>query len=300
MRTSAYFLRAALIGLVRGRVMSALTVGITAAALGILGGFLLLERNLRALAADWDRVQIHAFLTDEAADRRHGEVEELVAAARALPSVAQVRLVSREEALSDFRRRLPDLAGAADSLQSNPFPASLEITTRGGRSPGGSGADDLLDLLGASPLVESIQDTREEAHRLSTALGLITSGGLLVGSVLAAASVFIIFSVIRLTVHARRDEIAVLRLVGATGGFIRGPYLVEGVLQGLLGAAGALAMLWAGQAALADYAGRSGNALAGLLSARFLPPTPALLLAAGGAVIGLAGSALSLRRPLAD
>jgi cell division transport system permease protein len=106
--------------------------------------------------------------------------------------------------------------------------------------------------------------------------------------------------VIRLTVHARRDEISIMRLVGATGGFIRGPFLVEGMLQGLAGALAALGLLYASHLALADYAARSGNGLAKLLSGQFLPAARAIALAAGGLVIGLTGAALSLRRFLAD
>ena len=305
LQTLRYFVREAVIGFYRARAMNLVTVSIIAASLSVLGGFLILSGNLGALAEGWDHVQIHAYLKDEAvADRpsadRPSEVERLIEALESRPIVDRVRFVSREEALAIFRSRFASLAGAADSLSANPFPASIEITARGRRSERAAGTEEMIEELKSSPLVESVQDNEEEARKLLSILAVVSSIGLGVGGVLAAASVFIIFNVIRLTVHARRDEINIMRLVGATGGFIRGPFLVEGMLQGLLGAAGALALLYGGHLFLADYAARSGSDLAGLLSAQFLPTARAVGLAGGGLLIGLAGSALSLRRFLVE
>ena len=290
------FLREALVGLWRSRGINAMAVGIIAAALAIVGGFLLLAENARILADEWNRVQVIAYLKDEAVEKQGSEVAALVERLKARPRVSEVRLVSREEALRIFRSRFPDLSAAAGALGSNPLPASLEISARGERGERREETERLLADLRASPLVDLVQDNEEEARRLTSILTVVFTVGLGVGGVLAAAAVFIIFNVIRLTVHARRDEIAIMRLVGATAGFIRGPFLAEGMLQGGLGAAAALAALYAAHLGLADYAARSGNGLAAILSARFLPFASGLALAAGGLLIGLAGSALSLRR----
>lgn len=300
LQTLRYFVREAVIGFYRARAMNLVTVSIIAASLSVLGGFLILSGNLGALAEGWDHVQINAYLKDDAVAKRPSEVERLIAAIESRPIVDKVRFVSREEALAIFRSRFASLAGAADSLSANPFPASIEITARGRRSERAAGTEEMIAGLKSSPLVESVQDNEEEARKLLAILAVVSSIGMGVGGVLAAASVFIIFNVIRLTVHARRDEINIMRLVGATGGFIRGPFLVEGMLQGLLGAAGALALLYGGHLLLVDYAARSGSDLAGLLSAQFLPTARAVGLAGGGLLIGLAGSALSLRRFLVE
>jgi len=300
LQTLRYFVREAVVGFYRARAMNLITVSIIAASLSVLGGFLILSGNLGALAEGWDHVQINAYLKDAAVADRRPEVERLIAALEGRPIVDKVRFVSREEALAIFRSRFASLAGAADSLQANPFPASIEITARGRRSERAAGTEEMIEELKSSPLVESVQDNEEEARKLLSILAVVSSIGLGVGGVLAAASVFIIFNVIRLTVHARRDEINIMRLVGATGSFIRGPFLVEGMLQGVLGAALALALLYGGHLLLADYAARSGSALAGLLSAQFLPAARSVGLAGGGLLIGLAGSALSLRRFLAE
>jgi len=299
-QTLRCFLREALIGFYRARTMNLVTVGIIAASLAILGGFLLVTGNIGVLARDWDRVQINAYLRDEAVADSGQQIQALVRRLESSPIVREVRYVSREQALEIFRARFPDLATAAGSLEDNPFPASLEIAVRGERQERRARTEQLLADLKASPLVESVQDNEEEARRLLSVLSIITGVGMGVGGVLTLASVFIIFNVIRLAVHSRRDEISIMRLVGATPGFIRGPFLVEGMLQGGLGALVAVAVLWFGHAALADYAARSGSRLASLLSAEFLPAARIAALAAGGVLIGLTGSALSVRRFLTE
>ena len=300
LQTLLYFVREALLGFYRARAMNVVTVSIIAASLAILGGFFHVAGNLRALADDWDRVQINAYLRDDAVETRFGEVEELIASIESRPFVTGVRYVTREEALRIFRERFRDLVPAVEALDANPLPASIEISARGRRNERLEDTRELLGYLESSPLVESVQDNEEEARRLLAVLAIVSTIGFGVGAVLTAASVFIIFNVIRLTVHARRDEISIMRLVGATGGFIRGPFLVEGMLQGFVGALLAVAALRAGHAVLTDYAARSGNELAGLLSSSFLPAAGSAGLAAVGLLIGLTGSALSLRRFLAD
>ena len=300
LQTLRCFLRDALLGLWRARMTNLLTIAIIMASLAILGGFLLLRENLGSLAGEWDRVQLHVYLRDDGAQERTGEVAALIARLRAHSLVRDVRHVSRDEALELFRSRFAALAPAANQLSENPFPASLEIGMIAGAGEAlVSDREALLDELRQSPLVEMVQDSEEDARRLRRALGIVTAVGAGVGMVLALASVFIIFNVIRLTVNARREEIAVMRLVGATAGFIRGPFLVEGMLQGGLGAIGAIAILYAAHLVVLDWAARSGSELAGILSARFLPLAQAAALAAGGLLIGLLGSALSLRRHLA-
>lgn len=300
LQTLLYFVREALVGFYRARTMNVVTVSIIAASLAVLGGFFHVAGNLRSLADDWDRVQINAYLHDEAVERRSRQIEELIASIESRPFVREVRYVTREEALRIFRERFRDLVPAVETLDSNPLPASIEISARGRRSERLEDTGKLIAFLESSPLVESVQDNEEEARRLLAVLAIVSTIGFGIGAVLTAASIFIIFNVIRLTVHARRDEISIMRLVGATGGFIRGPFLVEGMLQGFAGALVAIAALWAGHAMLTDYAVRSGNELAGLLSSRFLPVAASAGLTGVGLLIGLTGSALSLRRFLTE
>jgi len=294
-----YFVREALVGFYRGRGSSAVTVAIIAASLTIPGGFLLLAGNLETLAQDWNRVQVNAYFRDDAVEQRSEEVKALVASVQSRPIVREARYVTREEALQIFRSRFASLTEAADSLQVNPLPASLEVAVRGEASEREAATGALIAELKASPLVEMVQDNEQESRRLLSIVAVVSRVGYGLGGVVAAASAFIIFNVIRLTVQSRRDEIFIMRLVGATGGFIRGPFLVEGMLQGLAGAALALGLLYAGHLAVADYAARTGSSVASLLSGRFISPVQTLAVPAAGLLIGLTGSALSLRRHLA-
>src|SRR5262249_52514197 len=146
--------------------------------------------------------------------------------------VAEVRYVSKEQASAIFKKRFAHLARAADDLGSDLFPASLELVARGGRDERLEDTERLIAALRANPLVEEVRDTEEEARKVLALVGVIAAGGWVVGGILAVASFFTIFNVIRLTVFQRRDEISIMRLVGATGAFIRAPFLVEGTLQG--------------------------------------------------------------------
>ncbi|MFQ5700380.1 MAG: cell division protein FtsX [Acidobacteriota bacterium] len=290
------FIREAFLGLSRALGMNALTIGIIAASLAIVGGFLILLENLERVADEWNQVQIHAYLKDDAVENYPDEVLALVERLRSWPGVRAVDFVSRREALAIFRSTFSDLAEAVDTLQNNPLPASIEIAMTGDQDGRGAGTGSLIAELRSSDLVEIVQDNRGDARRLMAVRGLVLRVGAGVGAILITASIFITFSVIRLAVGARREEIGIMRLVGATPGFIRGPFLVEGLLQGGLGAGLALLVLYLAHLGLVDYAHRSGNSLARLLSASFLPAPRALELTLGGLFIGLAGSALSLRR----
>jgi len=294
------FLREAGVSLYRARTMTALTIGIIAASFTIVGTFAILLENLEDLAADWDRVQIQAYLKDDAAASEHAAVQELLADLGARPLVKEARYISREEAMRLFKETFADLAGTTDLLGANPFPASIEIAVSGGSDERRESTAALLAALRESPLVETVRDNDADVRRLRGALATLRGVGLGLAAVLGIAAAFIVFNVIRLTVSARSQEIGIMRLVGATPGFIRGPFLVEGMMQGILGALLALGALYAAQYALADYAARSGNVLAGALCAQYLPPLRALELAALGLLTGLAGSALSLRRFLAE
>jgi len=300
LQTARTFMREATLGFYRARGMNALTVGIIAASFAIVGGFLVIMENLRILSEEWNRVQIHAYLNDEAAATRADEVIALIEDLRSRDIILDVRHISRDEALKIFRETFTDLAPATDLLSQNPFPASIEISVAGERGDRMESTEQILEELRGSPLISMIQDNEKDARRLAAALGIFSRIGFGIGATLAIASTFIVFNVIRLTVNARRYDITIMRLVGATPGFIRGPFLVEGMMQGILGAIIAIIVLRLAHFGLSDYASRSGSGLAAMLSARFLPLPRVLQIAFGGLLIGLIGSALSLRRFLAE
>jgi len=293
----AYFLREAAINIVRSRTVNALTIGIICASLFILGGFILLVSNLHTAVAEWNRVAINVYLTDGAS---FDDVAALRSALLGEEVVASVRYVSKEQAAGLFKRRFAHLAQAADDLGSDLFPASLELIARGGRGERLEETERVISALRASPLVEEVRDTEEEARKVLSLVGIIAAGGWVVGGILAVASFFTIFNVIRLTVFQRSDEISIMRLVGATGSFIRAPFLVEGTLQGALGAVAAEILLFAAYGRVSAHAAATANPFLQLLTAEFLTPGQAALLALAGTLLGTMGSLLSVRRFLSD
>jgi cell division transport system permease protein len=290
-------MREAAVNLLRARAVNALTIGIIGASLFILGGFLLLVSNLHAAVTEWNRVAINVYLRDDAPQQAVADLRERLTAD---PTLREVRYVSRDQAAAIFRRRFAHLAQAADSVGGNPFPSSLELIARGEREERLEQTEELVASLRASPIVEEVRDSEEEARKVLALLRVISAGGWVVGGILALASLFTIFNVIRLTVYQRRDEIAIMRLVGATAGFIRGPFLIEGMMQGVLGALAAEGLLLFAYGRMLGYAAATENPFLKMLTSGFLSPSQAGALVLGGTFLGMAGSLLSLRRFLPE
>jgi cell division transport system permease protein len=201
--------------------------------------------------------------------------------------------VSREQALQRFRAMFRDLATLPDELGENPFPASLEVSIRDGHQSGVE-VERLARAVTPLPGVQEVQYDLVWIQRLATAVRLVRGVGGLLGGILALAGVFTISNVIRLTVYARQDELDIMRLVGATRAYVRGPFVVEGMIQGGLGGMLAVALLWAAHRIVArDLI--AGSDLLGR-AAVLLPGELCLALVLGGMAVGLVGSMVSLGR----
>jgi cell division transport system permease protein len=288
-----FFLREAATNLLRSRGINTLTVGIITASLFILGGFVLLVSNLGSAVEEWNRVAIIVYLVDDAPG---AEVDGLRGGLAAEAIVREVRYISREEAAAIFKQRFAHLAGATEDLEVNPFPASIEILARGDRSERSEETSRLIETLRGNALVEEVRDNEAESRKVMALIQVVSVGGWVIGGILAMASLFTIFNVIRLTVYQRRDDISIMRLVGATATFIRGPFLLEGTLQGIIGAGSALVLLFGAWWWLEAYAAATENPFLQLLTSGFLTAPQAGLLAGAGTLLGAAGSFLSLRR----
>jgi cell division transport system permease protein len=291
LRALAYFVEEALVSLWRSRVMNALSVATITVSLFVLGAFLTLASNLGTVVDRWSRkAQVSFFLEDGLETRIR---ESLADRLRGDPVVESLRHVSKQDALARFTELFRDLRTLPDDLGENPFPASLEVTLR----PSERSADEARRLVAAyekAPGVREVQFDLLWIERLSTAVRLVRGVGLLLGGLLGVAAVFTISNVLRLTAYARQDELDIMRLVGATHAWVRGPFMVEGVIQGALGGGLAVGLLWL---AFRVFAQRTLEASALLERAVvFLPVELSLGLVAGGALAGLAGSLVSLGR----
>jgi cell division transport system permease protein len=276
-----------------GRVAVAAVV-LTGLALGAAGAFWLLSSNLGRAVADWrDRVRVIADLKREPSP---GEVSALLERVRALPGVAGARYVSKAEAMVALKRVLGKDAAVVDSLPTNPLPASIEVTpTAGGATP--DGALGLIMRLEALPEVEEVAGGVEWVERLSYWRRFLAIVGLGVGAMLVLAAILTVTTATTLVLHARRQEMEIMRLVGAPEAAIRLPLLLQGMLQGLLGAGLALGVLRAGHHVLAPWLEPLMSLTIGLPRLEFLsPPGMFVLLAAGAGLGGLGGALAKGRR----
>jgi cell division transport system permease protein len=290
MRAVRYAFEEAFVSLWRGRQAGALSTFVIALALFVLGAFLLFTSNLERLATEWSRAaELSIYLTDEATDADRASLEGLLRENRAISEFAYV---SKDEALRRFKETFADLAGAVDSLQSNPLPASYDVRLEPTAS---AGVDDLARSLGAAEGVEDVRYDRQWLDRLASAVTVVRGVGLVLGAVLTVAAALTVANVVRLALHARRDELEIMELVGAPRSYIRGPFMAEGFLQGGMGAAIALAAL---AALFLAVRGRYLAPLAqtmNLSSVGFLSPELSLLLIVGGMAVGCLGGIVAAR-----
>ena len=261
--------------------------------LGALGCFWLLSLNLGRAVTQWrERVRIVAYLREEP---KPAAVEDLVDRVQALGGVQRVRYVSRAEALALLKRSLGPQASVVEQLPRNPLPASLELTPdEQTATPEGTRA--LVQRLSALPEVEEVQGGAEWVESLAQWQRLFQLTGLGVGAVLALAAILTVTTATTLVLHVRRDEMEIMRLVGATEMVIRLPLLLQGMAQGLLGAVVALGALEVAYVLLAPRLEPLLNLTLGLGRAVFLSTPQVALLLAGGAMLGALGGLLAKGR----
>jgi cell division transport system permease protein len=262
------------------------------ATLFVLGLLLWFGASASALLARWSAAaEFSVYLADSASPADRAGIERALAASGL---VAGQTHVTSDEALRRFGEQFPDLAAAARSLDRNPLPASYEVRLRPelARDPA---VDRLAAQLREAPGVSDVRYDRRWIERLLGLVGAVRAAGLAVAIVLALAAGLTITGVVRLALHARRAEIEIMQLVGAPLAYIRGPFVLEGTLLGLLGGLLALSLLAALYVAGREPLVAWAAGLVEIGDLRFLPASLALLLVAGGAVIGCGAGLLAAR-----
>jgi len=269
--------------------LSALAVAAIGFSLFTTGLYALVALNFRgALESIAERVEIVAFLM-------RGTPPETVTLASqdiaAFPEVLEVNYVSAEEALKRAQQELEEFREAYKELSSNPLPASFEIRLKPPyRSAAAVRA--VADRLAGFAFVDDVRYGREWVERLDQLRRLASIVQFMIGIAFAIVAMAIIGVTIRITVLQRAPEIAIMRLVGATNNFIRGPFVLEGAIKGVLGGVVALLLCWAG---FALFKAALGTDLPDL---RFFRPVDMVVIVLFGTLIGLLGSLLSVGRHL--
>jgi cell division transport system permease protein len=287
-----HFLREASIGLVRSWRVSLLAVLTIGVSIFLAGAFLLVSRNLAQSIAGWrEEARFVVYLHESAtpADR-----ERIDAELKSAPWVLAVDFLTPAENAERFEHAFPSLAELVADARYGSLPASFEAHTRPPSETELAEFHDWSTRVASMSGVEMVDDDRDWIEGVRAVLAVVRAVGSLLTGILLGAAIFTVAAVVRLTSFLYRDEIAIMRLVGATEFFIRGPFYVEGVLQGLLGAALAAAALVASHALLAP---RLAGSVVFATAARLGPSAAELgSLLAFGAAAGLAGALVSLGR----
>ena len=292
----AYAFEEALASLGRGGRAAAMSMGTIAIAFLALGGFLLISANLERMVQRWmESAEVSVFLRDDITDESRAAVEQQL---RDESAALQVDFVTKEDALDRFQADFPELADVTTTLGSNPFPASFEVRLR----PGASVADEAATLatrVSGLVGVADVQFDRRWLERVLSFIAGVRAAGFALTVVLLLGAAFTVTAVVRLSLHARRDELDIMQLVGAPFGFIRGPFIVEGLLLGGIGALLALLVIGAG---FWSVRGWLGPELSGLLAGdavSFLSFGDMMLLVGAGLAVGaVAGFVASRGSPL--
>lgn len=285
--------RSALRGLVATPVTTAVAVGTLAVTLTLVGAFALLVANMeRLLTRFGEDIRVSAYLEKGLPE---AEVRALAERVRTAPGVQEVELVTEEEALARFRAGLFGRPSLLEGLEENPLPASLEVTLVPERRDA-EGVAVLASALEGLPGIADLGTGGAWVESYARAVGLVRGVAGAIGAVLGFATLLVVSGTIRLAVYARRDELAILRLVGASRAYVALPFVAEGVLQGVVGGLLALALLGGGFVLFGAQAGEGLELLLGHVEPAFLGLRGAATLVAAGAGLGALGSALALLR----
>jgi len=277
-------------GLRRNGLMTAAAISTIVVALAVAGGGLLASANLMHLAAILEgQVEIVAILRDGLSA---AEQERVATAVRRLSSVRGATVVSKSAALHRLQRSFGTPSSIGDLLSNNPLPDSVEVRVVDARQ-----IRVVAGMVGRVSGVEEVVFGTPVVDRLVALTRAVRSAGAVLAALLGLASLLIIVNTIRLAVAARRQEIEIMALVGATPAFIRGPFMLEGALQGALAAALTTILLVGGYMALAAGLSASLPFLPLLAPAAILPVAVAIVWMLGTAV-GIGGSVVGLRRYL--
>ncbi len=283
-------LREALQSFRRAPLLSVLSITTIAFSLFTIGLFGLVAINMRQALRDvGTRVEVVAYIL------RGTPLESITVAAQdisAFPEVLAVDYIDEEQALAQAQAELVEFRDAYRDLRVNPLPASFEIQLK----EGFRGADDVAavaERVGGVGFVEDVRFGREWIERLDQIRNIAGLVGLVIGIAFAAVAVVIIGTTIRMAVLQRAREIMVMRLVGATDWFIRGPFLLEGAIKGMLGGILSIGLAYGTFLAFS----RNTTALSGLV---FFDPIHLVAGVLFGVALGLGGSLVSVGRHLKD
>ncbi len=285
-----YYVSEAFRGLRANSLVNLLAVGTISMAMLIVGFFLIVFFNVQsAVQTMGDRFEMSVYLKDGLTDH---EKDFLQGRLKAEAGVRKVVSLSKTEALAQFKKELKGQEALLQGLGENPLPDSYELTIDRGYAD----ADQLEKMakkISGYPGVEDVSYGKEGAEVVSGLYKLLTYGGTVLAILLGVSVVFIISNSVRLALYSRGQEIELMQWIGATKGFIQGPFLIEGMILAMLGSAlaiGILAALYYLLPPEAEYL------LSRFMRLDFLPPSVVAYMITGGGLLGLTGAFVSVSK----
>lgn len=282
-----YFISEALQNIRRNFLMAASAILTVAISLALLGSVLLIRQWTDTIVGRWrGNVEINVFLRNDASEPQIQAVQSKIGS---IPDVKEFRYVSKEEALIEFQEMFKDKKDLVENVGPGVLPASFRITLKDPER-----ADNVGDQIKGLPGVDEVQYASQTIKRLTAITNWITAGMAFFVAVFAIAAILLIANTIRLAVFARRKEIGIMKLVGATNWFVRVPFMLEGLLTGFVGSVLAFASIY-GLALLT----RRVQSLAPIFDAAVgtgAAIETGLILIVFGIGVGILGSGIALRR----
>lgn len=282
-----YALKEAIAALRRAPMLAGLSAMMIALSLLVVGLFGIAAYNIkRVLERVESRVEIVAYIRDDAdfnaVKIAQNEIDKM-------PEVRETRYISRDQALEIAKQELPEFRTVFSGLDTNPLPASLEVSLKPGQT-GPEAVKRVADHIGAFPFVEDVRYGQEWLDKVYLLRRVAAVASLVLGLAFAAVAALIIGAAVRMAVFARRDEITIMRLVGATDSFVRRPFWFEGLFTGLAGAVIALLATFIAYNALSKR----------LFQLEWLPDMWVLGILVAGALLGALASSIAVRRHLRE
>jgi cell division transport system permease protein len=274
-------------------LVTALATGAVGVSLLLVGLVALAAQNVSRVSSPWSGgVQMVVYLDEGVGPER---ATQIARALSGVPAIERVDYVPPDQALARLEGSLGDRRGLLDGVEVGYLPASLEITLAAGAREVAA-VSPLVDKLRATPGVEEVEILGDWVARVAALDRALRLAALALALIVGVACVYVIAGTIKLGVYARREEIEVLKLVGATDRFVTGPLVVEGALQGALGAGCALGLLWAAFRLGAPTLEAALAGAVGPITLSFLPAAHLGLVVAAGAILGLLGSWVAIGR----
>ena len=241
LRLSSYFLRQAFTSILTNRIVHVIGLGTMVVSLLIFCSFLLLVVNLESWVGEWGHsLTMSVYLQDGTDQASRSHIESVI---KSLPGAQIRRFISKKRALNEFSRALGSQSGLLDGLSKNPLPASFEVVFmegEGKRVDVGRIKQDLENVEG----VEEVQYSEQWLCRFDGLMKMIRLGGFVIGGLLCMGVLFIVMNTIKLTIYSRKEEIEILKMVGATDWFVKIPFMLEGMIQGIVSGVLALSILF--------------------------------------------------------